>query len=370
LDAELALFVVTVCRLQGRSGQDARIGLVHARKNGKLGAGMGRKNGKLGAGMGARTASSALGWAHERQARRGMGRTNGKLSARWAVSRVIAVGESIRAGQSNDTRPRIELIADTDHPGGIMLVMDAVRQSYVDLEDPTYLDFEYIQFFASVLSVWRDGPLATTHIGGGGLTMPRYLAVTRPGSPQIVLEPDVELTDLVRRELPLPRQHRIRIRPVLGQYGIAELADASADLVILDAYADGRVPAELTTLEFLTEVSRVLRADGLLLANVVDEPGLRYLRRVAAGMRAVFGDVVLVSSNDVLKGRRFGNLVLAASPAPLDVAALRREIVRQPFPAGVRDAGEVAITVGSALPWTVADSAESPEPNREGWRIR
>lgn len=271
-------------------------------------------------------------------------------------------------------RPRIEFLADSDHPGGVMLVMDAVRQSYVDLTDPTYLDFEYIQFFASVLEVAappRDGgTLATTHIGGGGLTMPRFLAVTRPGSPQIVLEPDAELTALVRAQLPLPRGHRIRIRPQPGRAGVAALADASADLLILDAYADGRVPADLTTLEFLTDAARVLRADGLMLANVVDEPGLRYVRRVIAGLRAVFGDVVLVSSHDVLKGRRFGNVVLAASNRRFDIDELRREVVRQPFPAGVRERIQLDQLTAGARPFTDSDAATSPEPNREGWRIR
>ncbi|UQX87221.1 fused MFS/spermidine synthase [Jatrophihabitans telluris] len=267
-------------------------------------------------------------------------------------------------------RPRIELIADEDHPGGVMLVMDAVRQSYVDLDDPTYLDFEYIQFFASVLEIWRPGPLATTHVGGGALTMPRYLAVTRPGSTQVVLEPDTELTDLVRQQLPLPRNHRIRIRSQDGRSGVAALAAGSADLVILDAYDDGRVPAELTTAEFIADVARVLRPDGLLLANLVDEPGMRYIRRVLAGLRTRFADIVLVASNDVLKGRRFGNVVLAATDQAFDVDALRREVVRQPFPAGVRGLPELLGSLPAGRPFTDADAAESPEPNREGWRIR
>ena len=278
-----------------------------------------------------------------------------------------------------DTRPaddrghaqrRIEFIADDEHPGGTMLVMDAVRQSYVDLTDPTYLDFEYIQFFASVLDVWRDGPVAVTHIGGGALTMPRFIAATRPGSPQIVLEPDVDLTELVRRQLPLPRNHRIRVRGVGGRAGIKQLAEHSADLVILDAYADGRVPAELTTVEFFAEVARVLRPDGLLLANIVDEPDMRYQRRVIAGLRSVFSHLNMVSSNDVLKRRRFGNIVLAAGDRPLDADALRREVARQPFPAGVRDDEQLALAVRGVKPYTDADSTESPEPVREGWRIR
>jgi spermidine synthase len=267
-------------------------------------------------------------------------------------------------------RPRIEFVVDEEHPGGTMLLMDSVRQSYVALDDPRYLDFEYIQYFASVLATVPEGPLAVTHIGGGGLTLPRYLVATRPGSSQIVLEPDVELTALVREKLPLPRHHRIRIRPVDGLVGVGQLADASADVVVLDAYADGRVPAELTTVEFLTEISRVLKGPGLLLANLVDEPGLRYVARVVAGIREVFGEVVLVAASDVLRGRRFGNVVLAACSAPLNVDELRRQIARQPFPAGVRDASQLAVRFGSARPWTVADSSESPEPAREGWRVR
>jgi spermidine synthase len=266
------------------------------------------------------------------------------------------------------SRPRIELVADVERPGGYMLLMDDVRQSYVDLTDPTYLDFEYVQFLACVLETWPAGPLAVTHIGGGALTMPRYLNAVRPGSVQIVLEPDAELTELVRARLPLPRGHRIRIRPVTGRAGIEALHTASADLVILDAYANGRVPASLSTVEFFAEVARVLRRDGLLLANLVDEPGLSYLRRVLAAMATSFGELALVSSTDVLRGRRFGNLVVAAARVPLDLGALRRRLARQPFPAGLRTAATLAALYRSAEPWTDAEAAESPEPVY-GWRV-
>ncbi len=269
-------------------------------------------------------------------------------------------------------RPRMELLADAEHPGGFMLLMDDVRQSYVDITDPTYLDFEYIQFFASVLEAVFGTPparpLAVTHIGGGALTMPRYLHVSHPGSSQIVLEPDTELTALIRRRLPLPRGHRIRIRPMPGREGVAELGDGSADLLILDAYADGQVPASLATVEFFAEVARVLRPDGLLLANLVDDPGFGYLRRVLAGLVKHLPELALVSSSDVLKGRRFGNVVVAASRVPLPVTELRRRIARQPFPAGVRAGEALAAVYGSAQPWTDLASSPSPEPVR-GWRV-
>lgn len=166
------------------------------------------------------------------------------------------------------------------------VMRDGHPQSYVDLDDPTLLAFEYVQHFACVLDALPSGSLGVTHVGGAGLTLARYVEATRPGSPQIVLEPDAELTDLVRRELPLPRRHRIRVRPVDGRSGVAALKDDSADVVVVDAYADGRVPADLGTVEFLTDVARVLRPTGLVLLNLADEPNGRYVAAVAAGAHA------------------------------------------------------------------------------------
>src|SRR4051812_7949918 len=147
---------------------------------------------------------------------------------------------------------RVELLADADRPGGWLLTIDRIRQSYVDLDDPTYLDFEYMQALADVLDGLPPGPLTVTHVGGGACTLARYVASTRPRSSQIVFEPDTALTALVRARLPLPRAGRIRIRPVGGRAGVAALGNASADVVVLDAFHGGRVPGELTTVEFLT----------------------------------------------------------------------------------------------------------------------
>ena len=126
----------------------------------------------------------------------------------------------------------VELLEDIDRPGGHLLLIDRVRQSYVDLDDPTFLDFDYVGIFADVLSGLPDGPLAVTHVGGGACTLARWIAVTRPGSPQIVLEPDASVTALVRARLPFPRGARIRVRAVDGRTGVAVLKDARADLLV------------------------------------------------------------------------------------------------------------------------------------------
>ncbi|MDP9166371.1 MAG: spermidine synthase-like protein, partial [Actinomycetota bacterium] len=130
----------------------------------------------------------------------------------------------LTSGERPNAGGLAELLADADRPGGWLLLIDRIRQSYVDLDDPTYLDFEYVQAFADVLDALPSGTLAVTHVGGGACTLVRYIAATRPGSPQIVLEPDVGMIAMVRARLPFARGTRVRIRPVSGREGVRDLA--------------------------------------------------------------------------------------------------------------------------------------------------
>src|SRR5215475_10415087 len=263
-----------------------------------------------------------------------------------------------------------ELLADADRPGGWLLLIDRIRQSYVDLDDPTYLDFEYLRSMADVVDALRPGPLATVHVGGGGCTFARYIAATRPGSSQVVLEPDTALVELVRTRLPLPHDARIRVRLQSGRDGVRGLRDGSADVIVVDAYQGGRVPGELTTREFLADLARVLRPDGVLLANLTDGPPLTYTRRVVVTARTVLPRVLLTGSTGVLGKRRYGNVVLAASRARLPLRAVRQAAASATFPTRVlADTALDALAGTDGQPLTDAAPMRSPRPPEEGWRV-
>jgi spermidine synthase len=262
-----------------------------------------------------------------------------------------------------------ELLADADRPGGWLLLVDRVRQSYVDLNDPTYLDLEYVQHFACAVDALPEGPLAVTHIGGGAMCFPRYIAATRPGSPQIVFEPDEKLTTLVRQRLPLPKTARVRVRPQFGRQGMAQLRDASADIVVLDAFLGARVPMDLTTAEFFAEAARTLRPEGLLIANIADGAPMLYLRRVLAAAALQFSELLIVVDPAVLKGRRYGNVVFCASRAALPAQTLKRYAAGAMFPLRVMDGEEIKRFVAGALPFRDDDAERSPAPPDELWRM-
>ena len=233
------------------------------------------------------------------------------------------MGRAGRTGDVLELRPGTRLIRDVAYPAAFTVRIDGTDQSYVDLDDPRRLEFDYVQRIADLIDVLTEPgrPMRVIHVGGGALTLPRYVAATRPRSAQIVLEPDTELTAFVRRHLPLPPRSGIKVRAVDGRTGIQELPDGRAELVIVDAFVGAQVPADLTTMEFFTDVGRTLAPAGALVVNVTDRGPSTYGRRVAAGLRSVFPHTLLSAEPSTLKGRRFGNVLLIGSGRPLPVSA-------------------------------------------------
>jgi spermidine synthase len=257
-----------------------------------------------------------------------------------------------------------ELLADADRDGSWMLLVNGTPQSHVDLDDPTHLEFEYVRRMGHVLDLAAEPgrPIDVAHLGGGALTLPRYVAATRPGSRQRVMEIDEPLTGLVREHLPLPKHARIRVRAADARAGLAALPTGTADVVLSDVFAGARTPAHVTSVEYAAEAKRVLRPSGFFAANVADGPPLRFARTQAATLRAVFRNVCLLAEPGTLRGRRFGNLVAVASDADLPVAALTRRCASDPMPARVVDGADLDRFVGEARPVHDAGAVASPEP--------
>ncbi|MBT9606278.1 fused MFS/spermidine synthase [Microbacterium sp.] len=251
---------------------------------------------------------------------------------------------------------------------GSELVVDGTPQSHVDLDDPTHLHFEYVARMGAVIDRLRmpGQPLTAVHLGAGALTLPRYVEATRPGSRQQVIELEPALWDLVRENIPLPRGAAIRVRIGDARAGVGRLPAGlrgAVDLLVSDVYSGAQTPAHLTTVEFYREAGALLAPDGVLLVNVSDGPGLAFARRQVATIREVLSEVIVLAEVQVLKGRRFGNLVVAASAAPLPVEWLPRLMAAGPHPAKVAQGAEIDEFVRDARPATDADATPSPKPS-------
>jgi spermidine synthase len=206
-----------------------------------------------------------------------------------------------------------------DGETGRVLLLDTLRHSYVDLADPTHLEFEYVRAIASVTEVLAPPgePLSALHLGGGGLTLPRYLAEVRPGTVSRVLEVDPGVVELDRDELGLQTSAQLQVRVGDARVGLQEEPAGERDLVVGDAFGGLSVPWQLTTVEALHLVDDALADDGVYAANLIDHPPLAFVRAELATLRRVFPHVLLLSRAPVLAGESGGNVVAVASQRPL-----------------------------------------------------
>jgi spermidine synthase len=214
--------------------------------------------------------------------------------------------------------------ADPDRDAGRTLVLDGVPHSYVDLDDPTYLHFEYVQAIASVVdsAFLRGEALQAYHLGGGGLTLPRYLDRVRPGTESVVSEIDGDVVRIDRQRLGLATGGGIEVRVEDGRLGLERLANGSRDLVVGDAFGGVSVPWHLTTREAMAEVRRVLASEGMYVANLIDHGPLAFARSAVATLADQFVHVALTAAPDTLSRTGGGNMVVVASDGPVDVDAV------------------------------------------------
>jgi spermidine synthase len=245
-------------------------------------------------------------------ARRGAGRPRQRLA-----------GRQRRPCQVETRYYCAQVVADPQRESGRTLVLDGLSHSYVDLDDPTHLEFAYTQRFGDVLAVQPDGPLDALHLGLGGGTLPRHLAAVRPGSRSTVLEVDPQVVQLDRDRLGLRTGPDLEVQVGDARTGVVEQPDDAYDVVVGDAFGSLAVPWHLTTRELVEQVRRVLRPDGTYLLNVIDNPPLAFARAEAATLRAVFAHVAVYATPGALGGTDGGNLVLVASDRPLPLDRLR-----------------------------------------------
>jgi len=234
---------------------------------------------------------------------------------------------------------------DPSREGGRTLLLNSARHSFVDLDDPTHLEFAYTQWLGAVADTVAPATTSidAVHLGGGGFTMPRYLTATRPGTTNEVYEIDGELVKLDERELGVRQGPDLTTKVGDARMLLADRPTASADLVVGDAFGHLVVPWHLATREMAADVARVVRPTGIYAQNVIDYPPLRFIKAEVATVAAEFPYVALVAPQAAIDGHQGSNFVIVAGHAPLPLDALRIRLTEDD------DGGAVTLLTGAAL---------------------
>jgi spermidine synthase len=249
-----------------------------------------------------------------------------------------------------------QLIADQDNSTGWLLKINGVMSSHIDLADPLFLDFEYMRWMAALIeSRWPTKAAAHKlrglHLGGGACSLARYFHAAYPDARQVVVELDGKLAEYVRGWFDLPKAPLLRLRVGEAREVTETLTADTRDFIIRDVFAGSLTPRPLTTAEFTEHIKRVLAPGGIYVVNSGDAPDLKNAREDAATLAAAFEHTVIIADPAMLKGRRYGNMVMAGSDTPLDGdPQLARRLLGGAVPAHIwNDAQVRAFATGSPV---------------------
>jgi spermidine synthase len=215
------------------------------------------------------------------------------------------------------------------------LVLDHLIHSYSDLEDPFYLEYEYIRAYEEVVR-WRargNDAFRALFIGGGGYTFPRFLDAKYSKATMDVVEIDPEVTRVSQEYLGLSETKRVRSYNQDGRWFVMNCRDKeSYDFIFGDTFNDLSVPYHLTTKEFAFLLKGLLKPHGLLLTNLIDnfKKGA-FLPSYIRTLEEVFGkgNVNLITFSPDVDHIGISTMVVVASPQKLDLDDFTQTIQRE-----------------------------------------
>jgi predicted membrane-bound spermidine synthase len=214
----------------------------------------------------------------------------------------------------------------------VTLYLDHLNHSRADLKNPFRLEYRYIRAFEEMLR-WQVDEKKLFHslfIGGGGYTLPRYVELQYPNAKIEVVEIDPEVTRTAKTHMGIPPDTKIRTFNEDARWFVMNCKEKGRyDFIFLDAFSDLSVPYHLTTKEFGLQLRLLLKPNGLLLTNVIDDFSKgAFLPSYIRTLEEVFGKgyVNLISVSPFYDSLGASNFVVVAGGQKIDLDDFVREI--------------------------------------------
>jgi len=212
------------------------------------------------------------------------------------------------------------------------LVLDHLIHSYTDLQDPLYLEYDYIRIYEEMVrwQVKKGRSLKALFLGGGGYTFPRFIDAKYPKAEIDVVEIDPEITRTAKKYLGVSESTKIRTFNEDGRWFVMNCQDKGTyDFIFGDAFNDLSIPYHLTTKEFATLLKSLLKPDGMLMANVIDsfKQGA-FMPSYIRTLEEVFGkgNIHLITLSSDYDHIGISTFVVVASPQKLDMDDFVRKV--------------------------------------------
>ena len=179
---------------------------------------------------------------------------------------------------------------------------------------PDVLHFVYARLMLAGLALVPE-PRRILVVGLGGGSLPVYLHRHFGGARIDVAEIDPAVAAVAGEYFGYREDARMQTHIGDGRAFVRDAPTGHYDIVVLDAFGSERVPAHLTTLEFLTDVRRVLAPHGVAVSNLWNSRYNAIYADMLATHRRAFAEV------HVLDTRREVNHVVLALATRNNLAA-------------------------------------------------
>ncbi len=203
---------------------------------------------------------------------------------------------------------------ESDGTRALRFGRSGATQTVIIPGQPDVLHFVYARVMLAGLALVPE-PRRILVVGLGGGALPVYLHRHFAGASIDVAEIDPAVAAVAREYFGYREDARMRTHIGDGRAFVRDAPTGHYDMVVLDAFGSERVPAHLTTLEFLTDVRRVLAPQGVVVSNLWNSRYNALYTDMLATHRRAFAEV------HVLDTRREVNHVVLALAMRNNLAA-------------------------------------------------
>ncbi len=186
---------------------------------------------------------------------------------------------------------------------------------YLDSDE---LVLEYADYY-HLIKHFKPDFQNTLLIGGAGFTFPNEYLKKYPTAKIDVVEIDEQMTDIARRFFRLEEHQNLNIIHEDGRIYLNRADAQKYDAVLMDAFGSlFSVPFQLTTVEAVENISRVLKDDGVVIFNLggaIKGDAAKFTQAELKTYKTVFPKVYLFKINPDYTDEQLQNLIIIACKA-------------------------------------------------------
>ncbi len=210
---------------------------------------------------------------------------------------------------------RVQVFNTTDTKTGRQIRALSIDPNFYQSKmflDSDELASEYAKFY-HLIRHFKPDFQNTLLIGGAGYSFPKDYLKKYPEKQIDVVEIDAQMTEIAKKYFRLQENSRLNIFHEDGRIFLNNSETNKYDAVLMDAFGSlFSVPFQLTTIEAVQNINRILKPDGVVIFNIGGVVTGKFVQAELATYRKIFPCVLLFKVDSSKPDDEVQNLIIIA----------------------------------------------------------